>query len=69
MASKPNFTPGDMTRPVQSSDATLYVGNLHPSIEESTLYDMFRKFGEVVQCKLMKDIYSGESRGFAFVTY
>lgn len=30
---------------------------------------MFRQFGDVVSCKLMKDIYSGESRGFAFLTF
>lgn len=52
-----------------TSDSTLYVGNLHPSIDETALYEMFRHFGELKQCKIMKDIYSQESRGFAFLNY
>lgn len=53
----------------KTTDSTLYIGNIHPSIEETALYEMFRQFGDVVSCKLMKDIYSGESRGFAFLTF
>ena len=51
------------------TEATLYVGNLNPSLMDSRLFEFFRPYGEIVNCKIMRDIYSGESRGFAFVSY
>lgn len=50
-------------------DSTLYIGNLEPSIEELFLYDLFNPFGEIKSCKVVRDIYSNESRRFAFITY
>lgn len=71
MNARPLHNPAqEITRQnLKSSDSILYIGNIHPSIEETALYEMFRQFGEVQTCKLMKDIYSGESKGFAFITY
>ncbi|MCP4632074.1 MAG: RNA-binding protein [candidate division Zixibacteria bacterium] len=45
----------------------LYVGNLSPSTTEDTLRQKFESFGEVSSVNIIKDRYSGESRGFGFV--
>lgn len=52
-----------------SNDHTLYVGNLNKLISDLDLYKFFIPYGKVLSCRIMKDTYSGESRGFAFVTY
>ncbi len=45
----------------------LYVGNLSPEITEDDLREAFGSFGQITSVKLIKDKFSGESRGFAFV--
>ena len=54
---------------IPSNDATLYVGNLSPYIEESRLSTHFQPFGQVISCKIMRDIYTYESRKFGFVSF
>lgn len=45
----------------------LFIGSLPYDITESELMDLFTKFGEVVNLNLVKDQFTGHSRGFAFV--
>jgi len=45
----------------------IYVGNLSRNVTEEDLQQAFKDFGEVASVKLIKDRYSGESRGFGFV--
>jgi len=45
----------------------LYVGNLSPDITEDDLREAFKSFGEVASVNVIKDKFSGSSRGFAFV--
>ncbi len=45
----------------------LYVGNLPWSIDDSGLKDLFSDYG-VEEAVLIKDKYSGRSKGFGFVT-
>jgi len=45
----------------------LYIGNLPYNISDSELLELFKEFGEVVDANLVKDRYTGKSRGFAFV--
>ena len=45
----------------------LYVGNLSPDVTEDDLREAFGSFGQITSVKLIKDKFSGESRGFAFV--
>ena len=52
-----------------NSENTLYVGNLNPGLEDVRLFQHFKPFGDLVSCKIMRDIYSGESRRFAFISY
>lgn len=45
----------------------LYVGNLSFNVTEEDLRELFAKYGEVTSVSLLKDKFSGRSRGFAFV--
>jgi RNA recognition motif-containing protein len=46
----------------------IYVGNLPKTTDEETVRKLFEQHGEVTEIKLLKDQYSGELRGFGFVT-
>jgi RNA recognition motif-containing protein len=65
----PGMPLNNMISKVNTTDAILYVGNLHPSMDETRLFEIFRSYGAIKNCKLMKDLYTQESRGFAFVTF
>jgi len=45
----------------------IYVGNLPYTVSEEDLGNMFTQYGEVASVKLVMDMYSGRSKGFAFV--
>jgi len=45
----------------------IYVGNLAYEVTEEELRDEFAAFGEVTSVNIIKDKYSGQSKGFAFV--
>jgi RNA recognition motif-containing protein len=45
----------------------IYVGNLSRDVSESDLKEAFQAFGAVQTASIIKDKYSGESRGFGFV--
>ena len=45
----------------------IYVGNLARDVTEEELRQLFMTFGQVVSVSIMKDKYSGQSRGFGFV--
>ncbi len=45
----------------------IYVGNLAREAGESDLRDAFQAFGEVTSASIIKDKFSGDSRGFGFV--
>lgn len=45
----------------------IYVGNLSYEATENDLKEQFSAFGEVDSVTIIKDKYSGQSRGFAFV--
>ena len=45
----------------------IYVGNLSFDTTDDQLRDAFAAFGEVSSVNIIKDKYSGESRGFGFV--
>jgi len=45
----------------------IYVGNLSYSFKEDELKEMFTEFGDVETVKIIKDRYSGQSKGFGFV--
>lgn len=45
----------------------IYIGNFSKDVTEEDLRATFENFGQVATVKLIKDQYSGESRGFGFV--
>lgn len=45
----------------------IYVGNLSRDVSEADLREAFGAFGEVQSASVIKDKYTGESRGFGFV--
>lgn len=45
----------------------LYVGNLSYDVTEEDLRRAFESFGHVESASIIKDKYSGESKGFGFV--
>jgi len=45
----------------------IYVGNLAPDIREEDLKQAFEAFGKVESASVIKDRYTGESKGFGFV--
>ncbi len=45
----------------------IYVGNLSREVTEEELQQEFAAFGEVTSVSIIKDRYSGQSRGFGFV--
>ncbi|MCG3118094.1 MAG: hypothetical protein ALAOOOJD_00228 [bacterium] len=45
----------------------IYVGNLSPQVKEDDLHQAFSAHGEVISVTLIKDKFSGEPRGFAFI--
>lgn len=45
----------------------IYVGNLSREVTEDELRKAFEAFGQVSSVSIIKDRYSGESRGFGFV--
>jgi RNA recognition motif-containing protein len=45
----------------------IYVGNLSREVTEDELRKAFEAFGQVTTASIIKDRYSGESRGFGFI--
>jgi RNA recognition motif-containing protein len=45
----------------------IYVGNLSYELTEEELQQAFEAFGQVESTKIIKDAYTGRSRGFGFV--
>lgn len=45
----------------------IYVGNLSYSVTEEDLRQAFESFGQVASTSIIKDKFSGQSKGFGFV--
>ncbi len=45
----------------------IYVGNLSREVTQEELQKAFEEFGQVASATIIKDKFSGESRGFGFV--
>lgn len=46
----------------------IYVGNLDFKVDENDLKGIFEKYGSVNEAKIIKDRFSGRSKGFGFIT-
>ena len=47
----------------------VYVGNLPYSFDDAKLKDFFSSYGEITEAVIIKDKFSGRSKGFGFVTF
>ncbi len=47
----------------------VYVGNLPFSVDDGALKELFSSFGDIAEATVIKDKYSGRSKGFGFVTF
>jgi RNA recognition motif-containing protein len=45
----------------------IYIGKLAPNLTEDKLRSMFEAFGEVESVKVIKDRFTGHSKGFGFI--
>ena len=45
----------------------IYIGNLSYNTTEDTLKSLFAEFGEIESIKVIKDRFSGRSKGFGFI--
>ena len=45
----------------------IYVGNLSYDATDETIKQAFEPFGEITSVRVIKDKYTGQSRGFGFV--
>ncbi len=49
------------------SNKKLFVANIHFGLDDDGLREVFETVGEVLSAKVVKDKYTGRSRGFGFV--
>ena len=45
----------------------IYVGNLSKEVTDDDLQGLFSEFGQIKSVKVIRDLFSGESKGFGFV--
>lgn len=53
----------------EQQEASLRITNLSEDVREGDLHDLFGHYGRLQRVYLAKDMTTGQSRGFAFVTY
>jgi RNA recognition motif-containing protein len=51
----------------KEQDMEIFVGNLAAETTEAHLTDMFKAFGEVKSVEVKRELFTGTSKGFAFV--
>ena len=54
-------------RPERKDQMNIYIGNLPFNAAEDELKELFAAFGQVDSVSLIKDKFTGQSRGFGFV--
>jgi len=51
----------------RGAEMNIYVGNLSYEITDDEVRDIFSPYGEISSVSIIKDKYSGQSKGFGFV--
>ncbi|XP_073976223.1 U11/U12 small nuclear ribonucleoprotein 35 kDa protein-like [Rhodnius prolixus] len=50
-------------------ECTIFVARLHPKTTVRHLKEVFSRFGDIVRCRVVEDLVTGRSRGYAFVEF
>ena len=45
----------------------IYVGNLASSVSDQELEELFKPYGGQISVKIIRDMFTGDSKGFGFV--
>lgn len=45
----------------------IYIGNLAAQVTDQELENLFKSYGAIKSVKIIRDMFSGESKGFGFV--
>lgn len=62
-------SPGNQPKTDTSAHHHIFVGDLSPEIETETLREAFAPFGEISNCRIVRDAQTLKSRGYAFVSF
>jgi len=54
---------------IHCNSKRIFIGGIRRFFTENDLKDYFSNFGEIVDCTIKRDNVSGQSRGFAFITF
>lgn len=62
-------SPGNQPKLDISQHHHIFVGDLSPEIETETLREAFAPFGEISNCRIVRDPQTLKSKGYAFVSF
>ena len=62
-------SPGNQPKLDTSNHHHIFVGDLSPEIETATLKEAFMPFGEISNCRIVRDPQTLKSKGYAFVSF
>lgn len=62
-------SPGNQPKTDTSNHHHIFVGDLSPEIETHTLREAFAPFGEISNCRIVRDPQTLKSKGYAFVSF